>query len=171
MTQQYNDPSVQQMDVLACGAPAAAPENLGSGERKENPNVWKPTGITGPGMEYKARVRLLPRGLEGLKKNLYPSVCLKTHFLKNPADGKTLKVVLCRESLPGQTCPICKAIGKIFNSIRKLQRPIARTSGQTNTGIPTYSSELTHSTLNLTTKLSGGSTLPRSNRCLTLLAV
>lgn len=122
MTQQYNDPSVQQMDVLACGAPAAAPENLGSGERKENPNVWKPTGITGPGMEYKARVRLLPRGLEGLKKNLYPSVCLKTHFLKNPADGKTLKVVLCRESLPGQTCPICKAIGKIFNSIKKQQQ-------------------------------------------------
>lgn len=115
MQNTYQNPAAPQGDILSCGGPAAAPAIDG---QNVNPNIWKPRGITPQNPIYKALVRQLPRGLEGLKKNLYPSVLVKTHFLKDPETG-VKRTILCRESLPGQKCPICKKIALLYKQLVK----------------------------------------------------
>ena len=113
MNQQYNTPQPQG-DILSCGGPAPVPTE----GKQANPNIWKPTGITPTSPGYNALVRQLPRNLAALQQKIYPSVKVCTHFLKDPDTG-VKRTVLCRESIPGEKCPICKKIGGIYKKMLK----------------------------------------------------
>lgn len=79
-----------------------------------DPRFWKPT-IKNEAKEYQAMIRMLPRGLNGLKNKLHPSVKILTHRLVNK-EAKVFMNVKCRKMLgEDQFCPICDAAWAIFN--------------------------------------------------------
>ncbi len=74
-------------DFLTVTADTAAVEPESTGGQKyqktpPDPRFWKPT-IKNEAKEYQAMVRMLPRGLNGLKNKLNPSVKILTHRLKS----------------------------------------------------------------------------------------
>lgn len=104
------------LTVTAETAAIAEPENGGQKFQKTppDPRFWKPT-IKNAAKEYQALVRMLPRGLDGLKNKLNPSVKILTHRLKDER-AKVFINVKCRKTLgEDQYCPICDAGWAIFN--------------------------------------------------------
>jgi hypothetical protein len=106
-------------DFLTVTADTAAVEPESTGGQKyqktpPDPRFWKPT-IKNAAKEYQAMVRMLPRGLNGLKNKLNPSVKILTHRLKSE-QAKVFMNVKCRKMLgEDQFCPICDAGWAIFN--------------------------------------------------------
>jgi hypothetical protein len=81
-------------DFLTVTADTAASEPETTGGQKfqktpPDPRFWKPT-LKNEAKEYPAMIRMLPRGLNGLKNKLNPSVKILTHRLKSE-QAKVLK--------------------------------------------------------------------------------
>jgi len=75
--------------------------------RKDDVRFWKPT-INNPQKEYQAKVRMLPRGMDGLINKIPVSVAQHVHFIKEPESGLYL-TVKCRKTLGDhEKCPICE---------------------------------------------------------------
>ena len=106
-------------DFLTVTAETAAVEpEVNNGVRYQKAPVderfWKPT-IKNEAHEYQAMIRMLPRGLNGLKNKLHPSVKILTHRLKSE-QAKVFMNVKCRKTLgDDQFCPICDAGWAIYN--------------------------------------------------------
>lgn len=84
-------------------------------QAQKDPRFWKPT-IKNKDKEYQAQVRLLPRGVDGIKNKLEPSVCLQTHHLKN-LKHKVFLTIKCPKTLDEYAyCPICEAAWGIYNA-------------------------------------------------------
>lgn len=108
---QYNNPSVQQNDILSVSVPAAAPEAEG------NRNIWK-TRTSAKQLKYAAIVRQLPRGIEGLRNGSYPSVKIMTHYLKDAVSGADVKIQCCKTDPKAKRCPVCEALWNRYNAIK-----------------------------------------------------
>lgn len=104
-------------DFLTVTADTAAVEperKSGFTKTPPDPRFFKPS-IKNEAKEYQAMVRPLPRGLNGLKNQLHPSVKILTHRLKNE-QAKVFVNVKCRKTLgDDQYCPICDAGWAVFN--------------------------------------------------------
>lgn len=79
-----------------------------------DPNRWKPS-VSKRNPSYSAIVRLLPQGIEGVKNKTYPSVKVLYHHLK--INGVHMEVK-CGRNIPGQDCPICRAIWDRYNDLK-----------------------------------------------------
>ena len=90
----------------------------GGGKKPVDPRFWKPT-IKNEKKEYQSYIRLLPRGINGLKNRLNPSVKVLTHYLKSDS-AKVFRTIKCRKTAGSEeVCPICEAAWAIFNEGKK----------------------------------------------------
>lgn len=84
-----------------------------------DPRFWKPT-IKNKAKEYHALVRMLPRGRDGIKNRLEPTVKLLKHRLVDKKSKVFMEPILCPKTLdPWAACPICDAAWGIFNEGKK----------------------------------------------------
>lgn len=92
---------------------APVPEQQNAGQKDQR--FWKPT-IKNKEKEYQAQIRPLPRGIEGIKNKLHPSVTLQTHHLKS-LKHKVFLTIKCPKTLgESEYCPICEAAWGIYNA-------------------------------------------------------
>ena len=97
-------------------AQAAETNNSSNGSsRKTDDRFWKPN-IKNERKEYQAKIRLLPRGLEGVTNGLHPTIEQHVHYIREPNHGLYL-TVKCRKALgKHEHCPICDANWAMYNT-------------------------------------------------------
>ena len=99
------------LTITADNAPVPEQNN----DTQKDVRFWKPT-IKNKDKEYQAQIRPLPRGVEGIKNKLHPSVPLQTHHLKS-LKHKVFLTIKCPKTLgENEYCPICEAAWAIYNA-------------------------------------------------------
>lgn len=100
------------------------------GGRKTDTRFWKPN-IKNESKEYQAKIRLLPRGITGIKNKLHPTVEQHVHYIKEPKYGLYL-TAKCRKSLGShEHCPICEANWAMYNT--KIEALVTKAKARRNT--------------------------------------
>ena len=103
------------ISVEAAVQVAESQQTNNKNSRKTDDRFWKPN-IKNEKKEYQAKIRLLPRGIEGVKNKLHPTIEQHVHYIKEPQHGLYL-TVKCRKSLgKHENCPICEANWAMFNT-------------------------------------------------------
>lgn len=102
------------VDVDSAAASREASKNNGRKSTKKDPAIWLLPNIKNATKTYDAMVRLMPRGVDGLKNKMHPTVPHAVHYVKDP-ELNLFITIPCRKTLgASEICPYCQKQRTMF---------------------------------------------------------